>query len=96
MTGITGGVLITCPGNFHFRFGTVLATTYQFCLILKIDKMDYIKKILLILTVLVSLGAFSQTKKNVLFIAVDDLKPLLNCYGRFHLSLYLLCTPVWR
>ena len=39
------------------------------------------KGIILILTILISLGAFSQTKKNVLFIAVDDLKPLLNCYG---------------
>ncbi len=31
--------------------------------------------------IMVSLGTFSQPKKNVLFIAVDDLKPLLNCYG---------------
>jgi arylsulfatase A-like enzyme len=30
---------------------------------------------------ILSFGAQSQSKKNVLFIAIDDLKPLLNCYG---------------
>jgi len=36
--------------------------------------------ILLILTVLFSLHGFTQ-KKNILFIAVDDLKPLIGAYG---------------
>ncbi|MCK4921347.1 MAG: sulfatase [Bacteroidales bacterium] len=36
---------------------------------------------LLVLTLFIGLFHNSFAKKNVLFIAIDDLKPLLNCYG---------------
>lgn len=39
------------------------------------------KKISLLLLSIISLNSFAQ-KKNVLFIAVDDLKPLMNAYGQ--------------
>ena len=38
----------------------------------------------LILLVVFAMPSHAQKKKNVLFIAIDDLKPLLNCYGNEH------------
>ena len=40
-------------------------------------------KLIKYVSILLALGylAVSAKQKNVLFIAVDDLKPLLNCYG---------------
>lgn len=40
------------------------------------------KLTLVVVTALSILGSYAQKKKNVLFIAVDDLKPLINEYGQ--------------
>ena len=41
------------------------------------------KKILAFVLVLISVTAFAQQKKrpNILFIPIDDLRPILGCYG---------------
>lgn len=39
------------------------------------------KKTYTLLLLLITFFTFSQNKKNILFIAVDDLKPILGCYG---------------
>ena len=45
-------------------------------------KIQSLKKINLALAGLISVSCFAQSKKpNILFIAIDDLKPILGCYG---------------
>ena len=41
------------------------------------------KLLIVVLTMLIAAPAFSQQKArpNILFIAIDDLKPILGCYG---------------
>ncbi len=44
-----------------------------------------LKKILLGLTTSISLAGTAQEKTNVLFIAIDDLKPMMGAYGHDHM-----------
>lgn len=41
---------------------------------------------LMLLLVLSSSGFAKQSKPNVLFIAIDDLRPELGCYGNDHIK----------
>jgi iduronate 2-sulfatase len=60
---------------------------------MKIPKLNVRKVSITVLTTLsIFLGIFTCTgqqapkaKPNILFIAVDDLRPELNCYGRTHI-----------
>jgi arylsulfatase A-like enzyme len=49
--------------------------------VIEMLKYMMMKKVLLGLVVFFSLAACAQEKKNILFIAIDDLKPMLGCYG---------------
>ncbi|WP_430811882.1 MULTISPECIES: sulfatase [unclassified Carboxylicivirga] len=45
------------------------------------DKKRAFVKVVFVLLICWSLGASAQNKYNILFVAIDDLRPELNCYG---------------